>query len=83
MSSVTVSVLLALPPGDRITLVGLRVKWIPPGTPGVLSCTVPCNPSMLVTVMLSVLEDPGSMARLVGLVEIVRWVVMVRVRIVF
>ncbi len=83
MSSVTVRMLRALPPGDRITLVGLRLRWIPPGAPGVLSCTVPWNPSRLVTVMLSVLEDPGSIVRLVGLAEIARWVVTVRIRIVF
>ncbi len=75
--------LRALPPDDRITLVGFRLRWIPPGAPGVLSCTVPWNPSRLVTVMLSVVEDPGIIARLLGLAEITRWVVTVRIRIVF
>ncbi len=69
MSVVTVRRLLAVPPGDRITLVGLRAKWIPPGAPGVLSLTVPWNPPMLVKVMVEFLEDPARVTMLVGLAD--------------
>jgi hypothetical protein len=69
VSVVTVRRLLAVPPGDRITLVGLRAKWIPPGAPGVLSCTVPWNPPMLATVTVEFLEDPARITMLVGLAD--------------
>jgi hypothetical protein len=83
VSRVTVRTLRAVPPAVRITLEGLRARWIPPGAPGVISCTVPWNPFRLDTVIVSFWEDPGNIVRLAGFAEIARPVIMTRVRVVF
>ena len=69
MAVVTVRTLRAVPPGDKTTLVGLRTNLTPPGAPDVVSCTVPLNPPTLATVMLSAMENPARIARLVGVVD--------------
>jgi hypothetical protein len=83
VSRVTLRMLWAVPPAVRITLAGLRARWIPPGAPGVLNCTVPWNPFRLDTVIVSFCEDPGNMDRLAGSAEIARPVVMSRVTVIF
>ena len=60
---------VAVPPGDRVTLVGLRVSFTPAGAGGKLRLTEPWNPPTLATVMLSVREDPARSTRLGGVAD--------------
>ncbi len=72
MGTDTVRAALAVPPEERVTLVGLRVSFTPAGADSVLRLTVPRNPPTLARVMLSIREDPAGITRLVGAADRVK-----------
>ena len=66
------SVDVPLPPGVKLTLVGLTEADRPVGDDDVDRATVPANPAMLLSVMVDVPDPPALKLNVVGLDEIVK-----------
>jgi hypothetical protein len=76
--TVIVRVALAVPPGARVTLVGLMVQLLQlgghamRGPVDVMRETVPANPLMLVMLMVDVAVVPAGIVRELGFADIVK-----------
>jgi len=68
----TVSVVVPVPPDDKVTLVALRVVVGPDGDMEDVRVIVPVNPLMLLKVMVDAAEDPAWIVRLTGLAIMVK-----------
>ena len=66
---VAVSWLAAVPPGERVRVVGFRATLTPEGAPATVNLTLPPNPPTLDATMLSVPFEPARITRLVGCEE--------------
>ena len=68
----TVSVVVPVPPDDKVTLAALRVVVGPDGDMDDARVIVPAKPLMLIRVIEDAAEDPAWMVRLTGLAVMVK-----------
>lgn len=66
------SVVVPVPPAERVTLVALRVVVGPDGDMEDVRVMVPVKPLMLVRVMVDAADDPAWIVRLPGLAAMVK-----------